>query len=82
MAARDPLARTLSARQAALERWSKQDPKAGTEAARAGRMAAFEREVDPDGTLSPIERAERAQRAQRAHMVRMSSISRQRRAAA
>lgn len=82
MAAKDPVARKLSARAAALARWSKQDTVAGTAAARAGRAAAFERQVDPDGVLAPAERSRRARRAQHAHMIRMSAIARERRAAA
>ncbi len=40
--------------------------------ARAGFMAKFEREVDPDGVLAPEERARRADAARRAHMARLA----------
>lgn len=82
MAARDPIARQMSARQAAYARWSQQDARTGTAAAQSKRMAAYERQVDPDGVLPAAERARRAECAMHAHMIRMSAISRQRRAAA
>jgi hypothetical protein len=54
-------------------RWAREpDRAAATEAARRGLMSKFEREVDPDGSLSPQERAFRAAHAQQAHMERMS----------
>jgi hypothetical protein len=47
------------------------DRPARTRSARRAFMARFEREVDPDGLLSPSERAARADHALRAHMARM-----------
>lgn len=82
MAAKDATTRQMTARIGALTRWSNEDPKTGTAAMRAGRMASFERQVDPDGVLSPAERQDRAERAMKAHMLRMSAKARQRRAAA
>lgn len=82
MAAKDPVARSLNAAAAVLTRWSRQDTKTGTEAMRAGRQAAYERQVDPDGVLSPAERSARAERAQKAHMLRMSAAARAKRRAA
>lgn len=38
----------------------------------AGLMAKFEREADPDGVLSPEERAERAEHLRRAHLLKAS----------
>jgi hypothetical protein len=35
-------------------------------------MQRYEREVDPDGTLDPRERARRAEYAMRAHMSRLA----------
>lgn len=40
--------------------------------ARAGFLAKFEREVDPDGELDAGERARRADCAMRAHMARLA----------
>ena len=42
--------------------------KTNTGAATAARRARFERQVDPDGVLSPEERAKRAHHAMKAHM--------------
>jgi len=46
-----------------------------TGAAHKGFRAKFEREVDPDGTLPPAERAARAERARRAHMLTLAAKS-------
>jgi hypothetical protein len=43
--------------------------------ARSAFEARFEREVDPDGVLSPEERAKRARHAMKAHMTRMAFAS-------
>jgi hypothetical protein len=43
-------------------------------------MSRFEREVDPDGTLPPAERAKRAESARKAHFARMALLSAQARA--
>lgn len=65
--------RTLVSRIAAAERWGRtRDRTAATAHARAGLRAKFEREADPDGTLTPAERAARADSLMRAHMLRMS----------
>lgn len=54
-------------------RWSRTvDRVAATAAARAAALQRFEREVDPDGVLTPEERAVRAKHAKAAHMRRMS----------
>jgi hypothetical protein len=39
---------------------------------RQGLQAKFEREVDPEGKLSPQERAKRAEYARKAHMERLA----------
>jgi len=50
--------------------------------ARAGFLRRFELQVDPDGRLSPEERASRAHHAMKAHMAELSLRSAQRRARA
>ena len=64
--------RSTAARVAALTRWSQEpDRRAATNSARTAAFARFERQVDPEGTLSPEERYRRAKLAQRAHMIRL-----------
>jgi len=46
-----------------------------------GRSARFEREVDPDGTMDPVERARRARQAEAAYMARLALRSAQARRA-
>lgn len=83
MAARDAQVRSTAARIANFDRWSREtDRQAATAPARRGFMARFEKQVDPDGTLSPAERARRAELAMRAHMSRLALASAKRRAAA
>lgn len=71
----DPSERSLKARIAAHEKWARQDPVAGTAKARTAFLGRFEREVDPDGLLSPAERARRAEHALKAHMTRLALAS-------
>lgn len=55
-------------------RWAHEpDRVAATQPARDGFMAKFERQVDPDGLLTPQERAFRAEHAMKAHMARIAS---------
>lgn len=75
MAAADPKRRSTNASIAALTRWSKQDAKQGTAAARKGWRARFENQVDPDGTLAPDELHRRTERAITAHMKRLGQRS-------
>lgn len=70
-----PEQRSMRARIAANARWSREDPGPNTARARAGLLASFEREVDPDGILAPAERARRAECARKAHMIRMAFAS-------
>lgn len=71
-----PHDRALRARIAAAERWGNtSDRAAATEPARRGLRAKFERIADPDGRLSPEERALRTDHLLRAHMLRMSRAS-------
>lgn len=61
---------------AAQMKWAHCDDRvAATEAARAGLETKFEREVDPDGTLSPQERFKRVQSRRKAHMLKMTTAS-------
>lgn len=50
-----------------------------TAAATAGRLAKYERDVDPDGRLTPDERRYRAEQARRADMLRLAQRSAQKR---
>ena len=50
-------------------------PKETTKAAREAFMARFEREVDPDGTLAPEERARRAEAARKAYFAQLAHKS-------
>lgn len=54
-------------------RWAKEpDRRAATAPARKGFRARFEREIDPDGVLSPAELAIRTDHAISAHMGRLA----------
>jgi hypothetical protein len=73
-----PSERSLRARMAAHASWAQTDDRsARTAPARRAALARFEREVDPDGGLSPTERARRAESAMRAHMSRLALRSAQ-----
>src|SRR5262245_27928645 len=62
MAANDPTERVLRARLAAHALHAKlDDPAAHTAPARRSFLERFEREVDPEGILEPVERARRAE---------------------
>lgn len=68
-----PSERALHARALAHERWAQvDDRKAATAPARKAFLDRFERQVDPDGTLDPAERARRADSARKAHMTRLA----------
>lgn len=68
-------------RAAALTRWALEpDPKAATAKGTAGFLRRFERIVDPDEQLSPVEREVRARRLLRAHMIQLAQKSRRKRA--
>jgi hypothetical protein len=69
-------AHRLAGRVGAYQRWAfTEDRRAATAAARAAFLDRFEREVDPDGTLAPAERARRAAYARKAHFTRMAYLS-------
>ncbi|WP_328435506.1 hypothetical protein [Nocardia puris] len=68
-----PTERTLQARIAAYESWARTaDRAARTAKAREALTTKFERLVDPDGLLSPEDRAYRAEHARRAHYTRLA----------
>jgi hypothetical protein len=68
--------RSLNARAAAHSSWAKTpDRSRRTAPAREAMLARFEREVDPDGTLPPAERARRADSARRAYFLALAAKS-------
>jgi hypothetical protein len=67
-----PAERSLRARLAAHAMHAQYDARETTAKARAAFLARFEREVDPDGVLSPEERRRRAESARRAYFARLS----------
>lgn len=70
--------RSLIARLAAHESWANTaDPSARTAPARRALLDRFERRVDPDGLLSPAERARRAGHARKAYFTRLALRSAQ-----
>lgn len=75
-AAENPLTpeqRRLRGSLAAHTSWANTDDRrARTAPGRAASDARFEKLVDPDGTLTPAERAKRAENARKAHFQRMA----------
>ncbi|WP_204342784.1 hypothetical protein [Micromonospora terminaliae] len=83
MAAKDPDVRRMAGRIGGHMSWANTPDRAARTA--PGRQAAldrFEREIDPDGTMDPVERARRADCLRRAHMARLSLKAAQARKAA
>jgi hypothetical protein len=73
-----PSERITRAKLAAYTSWANTaDRSARTTPARRAYLKRFERMVDPDGILDPVERAERAKHAMRAHMTRAALRSAQ-----
>lgn len=73
---RTPAEISLQAQLAAHTSWAAtNDPVARTAPARAAFMDRFEREVDPDGLLSPADRARRAENARKAYFARLALAS-------
>ncbi len=70
-----PTERSLRAQKAALTRWAHTNSAEASEAARRRQLDRFEREVDPDGTLPPAERARRAEHARKAYFLRLALAS-------
>ncbi|MFF8839911.1 hypothetical protein [Streptomyces sp. NPDC015130] len=74
--------RSMLAQIAAHTLWANcEDPAAHTAPARKAFLDRFEREVDPDGTLTTAERARRAEHARRAYFKRLALASSRARAA-
>jgi hypothetical protein len=77
-----PEQRRLRASIAAHVQWSREpDPSVRTATARRAFMDRFDREVDPDGTLDPAERARRAEHARKAYFAQLALKSSKARAA-
>lgn len=71
-----PEQRRLRAQIAVHSLWAKvDDPSAHTALARSAFLDRFEREVDPERTLTPEERAHRAEHARRAYFKRLALAS-------
>ncbi|HET6920509.1 MAG TPA: hypothetical protein VFI46_13735 [Jiangellaceae bacterium] len=78
MPAKSPADRTLIARIGAHESWARTpDRAARTAPGRAAFFDRFEREVDPDGVLTPAERARRAEHARKAYFAGLALKSAQ-----
>jgi hypothetical protein len=72
----DQAKRVLQARMAAHALHARvQDPSAHTARARHAFLSRFEREVDPEGVLTPQERARRAEHAKKAYFLRLAAAS-------
>jgi hypothetical protein len=70
--------RSLIAWLPAHESWANTaDPSARTAPARRALLDRFERQVDPDGVLSPVERARQAGHARKAYFARLALRSAQ-----
>jgi hypothetical protein len=70
-----PGERTLRARAAAYEMHAKHGSQKAAIKGQAALLAKFERQVDPEGRLTPEERRRRALHARRAHMARLALAS-------
>jgi hypothetical protein len=70
-----PTERVLRARVAAHAKHAQHDPRAAMDKARAVFLAAFERQVDPEGLLPPAERQRRAEQLRSAHFARLALAS-------
>ncbi len=70
--------RALQSRLAAHMKWANTNDRSdATAPGRAAFEARFERQVDPDGTLDPVERARRAESAKSAYFARLALQSAQ-----
>lgn len=68
--------RSRQARKAAYVSWAKtDDPSARTANGRQAFLERFEREVDPEGTLPPAERARRAAALRKAYFLDLAQKS-------
>ena len=71
----DPDEMALRGRIGAHRLHAMHDARETTAKARETFLNRFEREVDPDGTLSPEERRRRAEHAKKAHFARLARLS-------
>jgi hypothetical protein len=63
-----PAERANHSRTASHVRWAREEDRTkATAPARAGLQAKFERQVDPNGVLDPVERAKRAESLRKAY---------------
>lgn len=67
-----PEQRSKAGRAAMYTRLATEDRTEMTASARAAAMDRFEKQVDPDGTLDPAERAIRAEYARKAYFTQLS----------
>ena len=67
-----PAERSMRARIGAYSLHAQRDGREITAQARASFLGRFEREVDPDGVLTPEERAKRAKAARSAYFTRLA----------
>lgn len=67
--------RSTAGRIAAHSLHSQYDSRELTANARAAFLDRFERDADPEGVLTPEERARRAAHARRAHFIRLAALS-------
>lgn len=65
----------LSARAAAYKMHSRRDGREATAPARKAFLDRFEREVDPDRVLDPVERTRRASYARKAYFLNLAAKS-------
>jgi hypothetical protein len=73
-----PEERSMRSQIAAHESWAKTSDRASrTAKARKASLDRFEKQVDPDGTLAPAERARRAEHARKAYFARLALKSAQ-----
>lgn len=70
------MSRRIAAQVAAHTRWAHTaDRQAATAPARTAFIERFEREVDPNNELDPVERARRADSAKKAYFLRLAAKS-------
>ena len=73
-----PAERRLAGQIGAYQSWARTDDRAARTAnARQAALDKFEREVDPEGVLTPQERAKRAESARKAYFARLALKSAQ-----
>ena len=78
MSSLSPSERALRARTAAHTSWANTpDRSARTAPGTKALLDKFEKQVDPDGTMDPAERAMRAESARKAHFARLAFLSAQ-----